>query len=710
MSESGAPGPGFMALQSFAAGVWRSGAGRFVELHDAASGQLIGHASSYGVDFAGMLDHARNVGGPNLRRLTFHERAGLLKSLAKALTDHKEEFYSLSYATGATRSDSWIDIDGGIATLFAYASKGTRELPNDTVLVDGAVESLSRSGSFVGQHILTARPGAAVHVNAFNFPVWGMLEKLAPALLAGVPCIVKPATITAYLAERVFRTIIDSGILPNGAAQLICGGTADLFDRLTGQDIVCFTGSASTARQLRTHPVVIGNAVRFTAETDSLNSSILGPDAGSGSQELTLFVREVAREMTVKAGQKCTAIRRAMVPAARVQDVLDALAAALAGTVVGDPRLEQVTMGPLASPGQRREVLGQLALLADEADVVIDGRHSRGLGTNTAAGAFVSPVLLRCRDGHSARRVHTIEAFGPVCTVVPYRSVDDAIQLARAGGGSLVGSVFTADEEIAATLVRELAPFHGRLLVVNRHCAKDSTGHGSPLPHLVHGGPGRAGGGEELGGIRGVLHYMQRTAVQGTPDLITAVTRRWVKGARQRDPGMHPFQKPFGALSIGDTFVSAERLVRVEDIERFAELSGDRFYAHMDDEQARRNPLFGGRVAHGYFLVSAAAGLFVHAPYGPVLANYGIDGLRFLAPVRPGERIRVRLTCKQKSLRAGKGYGEVRWDAQITNHSGETVACYDVLTMVSEDAIPDHAVGAGSAPEGKPADSPPAHG
>ncbi|HEY2340996.1 MAG TPA: phenylacetic acid degradation bifunctional protein PaaZ [Steroidobacteraceae bacterium] len=683
-----------MQLKSFVAGEWQVGSGPGVLLRDATTGEVIANASAEGVDTQLMLRHAREVGGPNLRRLTFHERAALLKSLARFLGEHKEEFYALSYATGATKADSWIDIDGGISTLFVYASKGTRELPNSRVYVDGAVEALSKSGSFVGQHLCVPLEGAAVHINAFNFPVWGMLEKLAPALLAGVPAIVKPATQTSYLTERVFRRIIESGILPPGAVQLLCGSAGDLFDHFTCQDLVSFTGSASTAHKLRQHPVVNANAVRFTAETDSLNSSILGPDAGAGSPELELFVREVVREMTVKAGQKCTAIRRALVPSARAGDVLDALRAALAQIVMGDPRLEKVRMGPVASLSQRREVLAQLARLVSEAELICGGSgEAQPLGADADRGAFVAPTLLYCRDARGARAVHSVEAFGPVCTLIPYASVEEAITLARSGGGSLVSSIFSADDEIAAQLVLGLAPYHGRILVANRHCGRDSTGHGSPLPHLVHGGPGRAGGGEEMGGIRGVMHYMQRTAVQGTPDLISAASGRWVRGARERDPGAHPFRKPFAALAIGDTFHSAEREVTVQDIERFAELSGDRFYAHMDEAQAARNPLFGGRVAHGYFLVSAAAGLFVDPDYGPVLANYGIDNLRFVKPVKPGDRIRVRLTCKEKSLRAAAGYGEVRWDAAITNQDGEAVANYDVLTMVSESETPAASAG-----------------
>jgi oxepin-CoA hydrolase / 3-oxo-5,6-dehydrosuberyl-CoA semialdehyde dehydrogenase len=679
-----------MQLESFVAGAWQASRGADVALRDATSGEVIARAATDGVDARAMLAHAREVGGPGLRALTFHERAALLKALARFLTEHKEEFYALSYSTGATKSDSWIDIDGGISTLFVYASKGSRELPDSRVYLDGAVEALSKAGSFLGQHLCVPLEGAAVHINAFNFPVWGMLEKLAPTLLAGMPAIVKPATQTCYLAERVFRRIIEAAILPAGAVQLVCGGVGDLFEHLTCQDVVSFTGSAPTARKLREHPVVGANAVRFTSETDSLNSSILGPDASAGTPELELFVREVVREMTVKAGQKCTAIRKAIVPAALIPDVLDALRAALGKIVVGDPRLENVRMGPVASLGQRREVIGQLAQLAQEAEIVCGGpAHPQPLGADAERGAFIAPTLLYCRDAASARAVHSVEAFGPVCTLLPYADVAEAVALARRGGGSLAGSIFSADEALAAQMVLGLAPFHGRIVVINRHCAKESTGHGSPLPHLVHGGPGRAGGGEEMGGIRGLMHYMQRTALQGTPDVITAAGGRWVRGARELDPGTHPFRKPFGALAIGDTFHSAEREVTVADIERFAALSGDRFYAHMDETQAARNPLFGGRVAHGYFLIAAAAGLFVDPPYGPVLANYGLDSLRFVKPVKPGDRIRVRLTCKEKSLRAGAGYGEVRWDTAISNQDGEAVASYDVLTMVSEKAVPD---------------------
>jgi oxepin-CoA hydrolase/3-oxo-5,6-dehydrosuberyl-CoA semialdehyde dehydrogenase len=679
-----------MRLESYVAGEWRRGGGHATALRDASTGAIVAEAATEGLDFAAALSHARDVGGPALRAMTFHERAAMLRALGKRLLDFKPELYELSHRTGATKGDSWFDIDGGIGTMLVFASKGVRELPNSRVYLDGSLESLSKGGSFVGQHICVPLEGAAVHINAFNFPVWGMLEKLAPALLAGVPAIVKPATATSYLAERVVRRIVESGLLPPGAVQLVCGGVGDLFDHLGCQDVVSFTGSAATAARLRTHPAVVRNSVRFVAETDSLNSSILGPDAGPGTPEFGLFVQEVAQEMTVKAGQKCTAIRKALVPKPLLADVVAALQAKLAQTVVGDPRAPGVGMGPLASLAQREEVLARVAELEREAERVAgDPERFEVSGGDRERGAFLPPMLLLCRDARRSRAVHAVEAFGPVSTVIGYEDLPDAVALARLGEGSLAGSVFTADDAVAAELVLGLAPYHGRVLVVSRHSAKESTGHGSPLAPLVHGGPGRAGGGEELGGIRGVLHYMQRTAVQGSPDVITAVGGRWARGSRVRDPGVHPFRKPFHALAIGDTFRSAEREVTVADIERFAELSGDRFYAHMSESEAARNPLFGGRVAHGYFLISAAAGLFVDPDYGPVLGNYGLDGLRFVKPVKPGDRIRVRLTCKEKSLRADKGWGEVTWDTEITNQTGETVAAYHVLTMVSVHEVPD---------------------
>jgi oxepin-CoA hydrolase/3-oxo-5,6-dehydrosuberyl-CoA semialdehyde dehydrogenase len=679
-----------MNLQSYVCGAWRSGRDNGVAMRDATTGEVVAQASSAGIDFAAVLVHARELGGPALRAMTFHQRAGLLKALAKRLSELKEEFYALSYRTGATKNDAMIDIDGGIGTVFAYASKGSRELPNARVYVDGDVEGLSKSGTFVGQHLYVSREGAAVQINAFNFPVWGMLEKLAPTLLAGMPTIVKPATSTAYLTELVVRRIIESKILPEGALQLVCGSLGNLFDHLDCQDTVSFTGSAHTAAQLRVHPVIVRHAVRFIAETDSLNSSILGLDAVPGTPEFELFVKEVVREMTVKAGQKCTAIRKALVPAAAAADVVAALQAALREIIVGDPRDSGVRMGPLVSQEQRTDVLTRVAELRREADLAagdMEGFEVRG--ADRSRGAFVPPLLLLARDPKTARAIHEIEAFGPVATVMPYQDTADAIALARRGGGSLAASIFCADDSLARQIVLGLAPYHGRIVVINRTCAKESTGHGSPLAPLIHGGPGRAGGGEEMGGIRGVLHYMQRTALQGSPDTITAVSGRWVRGSRLRDPGKHPFRIPFNDLELGDTLKSTEREVTIADIEQFAALSGDNYYAHMNETEAARNPLFGGRVAHGYFLISAAAGLFVDPDYGPVLGNYGIDELRFVKPVKPGDKIKVRLTCSSKSLRADKGWGEVSWDTEITNQNQETVASYNVLTMVSIHAVPD---------------------
>jgi oxepin-CoA hydrolase/3-oxo-5,6-dehydrosuberyl-CoA semialdehyde dehydrogenase len=678
-----------MKLQSYVGGAWRSGRDSGTAMRDASTGEEIGTVSSAGLDFAAVLNYAREVGGPALRTLSFHQRAGLLRNLAKRLSEIKEEFYTLSYRTGATKNDSMIDIDGGIGTVFAYAGKGSRELPNSTVFSDGGVEGLSKTGTFLGQHLYVSREGAAVHINAFNFPVWGMLEKLAPTLLAGMPAIVKPATATAYLTELVVRRIIESNILPQGALQLVCGSLGDLFDHLNCQDTVSFTGSANTAGRLRIHPAIIRHAVPFVAETDSLNSSILGPDAVPGTPEFDLFIKEVVREMTVKAGQKCTAIRKALVPATMASDVLAALQAALQKIVVGDPRAEGVRMGPLVSLQQRTEVLARVAELRREAEAVFgDIEKFEVKDADRSRGAFVPPLLLHCQDPAAAHAVHDVEAFGPVATLMPYADAAEAVMLARRGGGSLVASVFSADEPLAGQIVRGLAPYHGRILVVNRACAKESTGHGSPLAPLIHGGPGRAGGGEELGGIRAVLHHMQRVAVQGSPDAVTAIGGEWVRGSRLRDPGRHPFRIPFNDLELGDTLRSADREVTIADIEQFAALTGDNFYAHMSETEAARNPLFGGRVAHGYFLISAAAGLFVDPDYGPVLGNYGIDELRFVKPVKPGDRIKVRLTCARKSLRAEKGWGEVAWDTEITNQNEETVASYNVLTMVSTHAIP----------------------
>jgi oxepin-CoA hydrolase/3-oxo-5,6-dehydrosuberyl-CoA semialdehyde dehydrogenase len=676
-----------MKLGNLAEDRWIDGDGDGKALTSAVTGEPVASITSDGLDFRGMLEHARKVGGANLRKMTFHERGDMLKALAQYLMGRKKEFYALSAETGATRADSWIDIDGGISTLFVFSSKARREMPNDHVYLDGPPEQLSRNGTFVGQHIYTPKLGAAVHINAFNFPVWGMLEKLAPTLAAGVPAIVKPASSTAYLTELVVRRIVESGILPPGSLQLICGGVGDLFEHLNCQDTIAFTGSKSTAEKLQQHPRVVRESVAFTAETDSLNASILGPDAVPGTPEFDLFVKEVVREMTSKAGQKCTAIRRIIAPGAAVADLVDALSTALGQVRIGNPANETVGMGALASLGQRDEVRARVGDLAAEADVVYGGSDDfEVVDADARRGAFFMPTLLHCQEPMRSSAVHSVEAFGPVSTVLPYDTVDAAIRLARLGEGSLAGSIVSNDDAFARELLLGTAAYHGRMLVINRHCADESTGHGSPLPHLVHGGPGRAGGGEELGGVRGIKHYMQRTAIQGSPQTLSVVGSRFIRGADERDPGVHPFRKTFEQLEIGDTFRSEPREVSLDDINHFAEFTGDTFYAHMDEEAAAKNPFFEGRVAHGYLIVSFAAGLFVDPDFGPVLANYGIDDLRFVTPLNHGDSMRVRLTCKQKTLRGDSGYGEVRWDTEVTNQNDEIVAQYDVLTMVATDA------------------------
>lgn len=672
-------------LESYARDVWVPGDRDGTPLLDATTGRPVALIDATGLDVRAMLVHARERGGPSLRAMTFHQRALMLKALGQALMADKEIFYAESVATGATRTDGWIDIEGGISTLLSYGSKGRRELPNARTWIDGAIEPLSRDGTFSALHLLSPLEGVAVHINAFNFPCWGMLEKLAPTWLAGLPAIVKPASQTAYLTELMVRRIVDTGLLPAGALQLITGSVGDLLDHVGAQDVVTFTGSAATGRKLRAHPNLIENATRFTMEADSLNCAVLGSDAGPGTPEFDLFVREVAREMTAKAGQKCTAIRRAIVSRAHVDAVIDALRERLAGTTVGDPRDEGVRMGPLASLAQREDVRTRVAELSVEAEIVVGDPSRPTLVSGDAdEGAFMSPVLLHCTDPDGAMAVHELEAFGPVATVMPYDTADQAVALARRGGGSLVASVFTDDADVARGIVAGLAPWHGRVLLGNRVSAKSSTGHGSPLPMLVHGGPGRAGGGEELGGMRAVKHYLQRTAVQGTPDLLTAVAGRWVPGAPSRESDVHPFRKSLAELEIGDSVVTAERKVTLEDIERFASFTGDTFYAHMDETAARANPFFDGRVAHGYLVVSFAAGLFVDPAPGPVLANYGVDGLRFLTPVNPGDVLRVTLVCKEISPRETDDYGEVRWDCCVTNQDAAVVAQYDVLTLVAK--------------------------
>jgi oxepin-CoA hydrolase/3-oxo-5,6-dehydrosuberyl-CoA semialdehyde dehydrogenase len=670
-------------LRSYVSGAWFSPAEEGAPLYDAVTGAEVARISAEGVDRAAALAYGREVGGPALRELTFHQRAALLKALGGHLREHREELYALSLRTGATLGDSKFDVDGGIGVLLGYASKAKRELPNDTVLVEGDIEPLGRQGTFLGQHLCTPLHGVAVQINAFNFPVWGPLEKLAPAFLAGVPSLIKPAGQTAYLTAKLVELIVDSGILPEGSVQLLCGDAGDLLEHLTEQDLVGFTGSAATARKLRGHPAIVGRAVRFNAEADSLNCSILGPDAGPGTPEFDLYVKQLVTEMTVKAGQKCTAIRRALVPVQWVDAVAEAVSARLAGVTVGDPADSSVRMGALAGLDQREEVRRSLKPLLDAGRLVFgDPDRVEVVGADAERGAFMSPILLRADDLGRAEP-HEVEAFGPVSTLVPYEGAEQAIELAARGRGSLVGSVVTGDPGFARSVVLGLAPWHGRILVLNGEDAGESTGHGSPLPALVHGGPGRAGGGEEMGGIRGIVHHMQRTAVQAGPNMLAALTGRWVPGA-SRTTGEHPFRKHLEDLRVGDTVVAGPRQVTMADIEHFAEFTGDTFYAHMDEEAARANPFFDGRVAHGYLVVSFAAGLFVQPDPGPVLANYGLENLRFLTPVKPDDELTVTLTAKQISPREGSPYGEVRWDTDVTNQDGESVAKYDVLTLVAK--------------------------
>lgn len=668
-------------VASYAAGEWIAPDAGAREVESAITGRVIARAGQDRLDTGAMLDHARRVGGPALRKLTFHDRARMLKALAQHLNEHKQVLYDLSYDTGATLADHRFDIDGGIGTMFVFASKGRREMPDAHVLPDGAVEQLSKFGSFIGQHICTPLRGVAVHINAFNFPVWGMLEKLAPALLAGVPAIVKPATATCYVTEACVRLMLQSGLLPEGALQLVSGGLGDMLDRLTCQDVVGFTGSAATAGMLRANPKLLENSVRFMAEQDSLNASILGPDAMPGTPEFDLFIKEATREITTKAGQKCTAIRRILAPEAQVGAVIDALSERLGNVTVGDPRLTETRMGALVSAAQKRDVLEKVAVLANEAERVLgDPDDFTIAGEDAQQGAFLPPMLFHCADPDRAARIHDTEAFGPVSTVIGYRDLGHAVELTNRGGGSLVASLITHDAQVAREVTLGAAAWHGRIYINDRASMAESTGHGAPLPHMVHGGPGRAGGGEELGGIRGVKHYMQRTAVQGSPDMLTAITGRWVPGATRHEGPAHPFRRRFSELTVGETLLTEPRTVTLEDIEHFARFTGDTFYAHMDDEAAARNPFFPGRVAHGYLLLSFAAGLFVDPDEGPVLANTGLDGLRFMKPVVPGDTIRVRLTVKAKTPR-NHDYGEVRWHVAITNQDDEPVAEYELLTM-----------------------------
>lgn len=662
---------------------------------DASTGELLAKVSTEGLDLAAVVDYGRTTGQTELGTLTFHQRALKLKELAQYLNGRREEFYALSAQTGATKIDSMIDIDGGIGVLFTFGSKGRRELPNSQVVVDGPMEVLSRDGSFAGEHIYTRIPGVAVQINAFNFPVWGMLEKLAPAFLAGVPTIVKPATPTGYVAAAVVKAIDESGILPTGSLQLISGSVRTLLDHLDYRDLVAFTGSASTANTLKSHPNVVKGGVRFTSETDSLNAAILGPDAVKGTPEFDAFIKSLVTEMTAKAGQKCTSIRRAIVPQELVADVTAAVGDRIRERVVlGDPRAEGVTMGALASLEQLADVRaavqsmldagGELAYGTLDAPKVTSADGSIGV---VDGGAFMSPVLLSWANPE-AEEVHSLEAFGPVSSVIGYTDLADGVRLAARGGGSLVATVCTNDPAVAQQLVTGIAAHHGRVLMLNREDARSSTGHGSPVPHLVHGGPGRAGGGEELGGIRSVMHHMQRTAIQGSPNMLTAVTGLWHTGADRNftleTEGQHPFRKSLATLHIGDAIRSELREVSLEEITKFANSTGDTFYAHTNQEAAAANPFFPGIVAHGYLLLSWAAGLFVEPAPGPVLANYGLENLRFITPVAAGDSIRVTLTAKKITPRETDEYGEVAWDAVLTNQNDEIVATYDVLTLVEK--------------------------
>jgi oxepin-CoA hydrolase/3-oxo-5,6-dehydrosuberyl-CoA semialdehyde dehydrogenase len=676
-------------LQSYIAGQWL-GRQAGPTLRSAVNGRPVASTHAETIDFAQAVDHARRRGVPALMAMDFQERAQRLKALAKVLLDRKEELYAISAHTGATRADSWIDIDGGAGTLFAYASIGSNELPSGNLIHEGPAMALGKKGGFSGTHILVPRGGVAVHINAFNFPVWGLLEKFAPSFLAGMPCIGKPATATSYLTEAAVRVMLNSGLLPEGSLQLVIGGTGDLLDRLMGSDVVTFTGSAQTAAQLRVHPNLVRHSVPFNAEADSLNCAILANDVSPDDEEFDLFIKEVAREMTVKAGQKCTAIRRIIVPRHLLDAVTESLRGRLSKVVVGDPALEAVRMGALASHAQQADVTQKVAeLRASGAEQVWGAQDGfQPQGQDTAQGAFFAPTLLSCAKPFDNHAVHSIEAFGPVSTLMPFDDIDQALALAALGQGSLVATLVTRDPKLAAHVVPVAAASHGRLHILDRESAAESTGHGSPLPVLKHGGPGRAGGGEELGGLRAVKHYLQRAALQGSPTMLAAVTGEHVRGARLRDTGVHPFRSHFEDLQVGDSLLTHRRTVTEADIVAFGGISGDYFYMHFDDIAAKESP-FGRRIAHGYFVLSAAAGLFVSPAPGPVLANYGLDTLRFVKPVGIGDTIQARLTAKRKIDRQrkdvqGVGQGVVAWDVEITNQSGELVASYDILTLVAK--------------------------
>ncbi len=675
-------------LNNFAYGKWIPGEEKGQELVNAINGDFVATASSKGIDFAKMCDFARNIGGPKLRKLTFQERGLMLKALALHLQSKKEIFYNLSWATGATRMDSWVDIEGGIGNLFTYASL-RRQFPNESYCYDGDVARLSKNNTFIGHHICVPKEGVAIHINAFNFPVWGMLEKVAVNWLAGVPAIVKPATLTSFLTEAVVKEIIASKILPEGALQLICGSANGILDCVQSQDVITFTGSASTGKILKSHPRLLQESVPFNMEADSLNCCVLGTDVTTSMPEFDIFIKEIAREITTKAGQKCTAVRRIIVPKNMVEDVQIALGKRLSLNIIGDPNVEGVRMGSLAGFSQLIEVKEKVEILSKTQKIIIGNFENFEVkGANKSKGAFMPPIIFYNDSPFINTDCHNIEAFGPVSTIMPYNTMDDAIELSKMGKGSLVSSIITADNTIARKYTIGAACMHGRILILNAECAKESTGHGSPMPLLIHGGPGRAGGGEEMGGKRGVFHYLQRTAIQGSPSTITAILNQYQQGAKPILKDIHPFKQYFEDLEISETLITEKHTVTLDDIEKFAELSGDKFYAHMD-ENALDGTIFTGRVAHGYFILSRAAGLFVDAPKGPVLLNYGIDECRFTKPVYPGSSIAVRFTCKEKIEQEKKNpedvaKGIVKFLVDVYDETGETVAIATILTMVKK--------------------------
>ena len=671
--------------ENYALGNWVSGNGNETVLHNAITGAEIGTVSS-GLDFSSMMEYARNTGGPALRKLTFQQRGLMLKKLALHLHSVKSKFYPISFLTGATKIDSWIDIEGGIGNLFANASL-RRQFPDQYFHVEGSAAPLSKNGTFIGHHILVPKQGVAIHINAFNFPIWGMLEKIAVNLMAGVPAIVKAATLTSFLTESMVREIIESDILPKGSLQLICGSARGILDHVDSEDVVTFTGSADTGKMLKSNQRLIEKAVPFNMEADSLNCSVLGEDAVPGTPEFDIFIKEVQKEMTVKAGQKCTAVRRVIVPEKLIEDVQIALGQRLSKTTIGDPSVEGVRMGSLAGKSQKTEVLENINKLSKSQDIVFGNEESfEVVGANKDKGAFVSPFLFLNSNPFKSLDCHDIEVFGPVATIMPYKDVNEAIKLARLGKGSLVCSLVTNDMKLAEQFVLGASSMHGRILVLNESCAKESTGHGSPMPLLTHGGPGRAGGGEEMGGIRGIKHYMQRTAIQGHPSTVTAITKQYQIGAKQNIDGPHVFRKYFEEIQIGDTVITDKHLVTLDNIEEFAELSGDKFYAHMD-ENSLDGTIFTERVAHGYFIMSKAAGLFVDPPKGPVLLNYGIDECRFTKPVYPGMTIGVRFTAKEKITQEKKdendiAKGIVKFLVDVYDDENDTVMLATILTMV----------------------------